>query len=158
FLPETVRYHALREGRKLIAALEAHWLIANCTVNLAVLALFPLFGELYRYWTAGRVGLDQALLSYMLLSVVIANPVGLITNYLIGISARGAVPATLAARGLAPPPPAAVLLPRLGLAGVGIAVVLGELIGSIGLALPFFRRQIRNLDSVPPVPAWRPVA
>ena len=37
-VPEIVRYHALRDGKKLVAAVEAYWLIANNVMNLSILS------------------------------------------------------------------------------------------------------------------------
>jgi len=155
-LPEIVRYHALREGRKLVAAVEAYWLIANSFMNLSILACFPFFGVLYRYWTGGKVDLDESLLCYLLLSVTVATPLALITNYLVGINELRATIAIFTARGLVPIAAGLVLLPHFGVAGVGIAVVLGEIVGPICCGLPYFRQQLRKLDSVPEIPAWRP--
>jgi O-antigen/teichoic acid export membrane protein len=155
-LPEIVRYHALHEGRKLVAAVEANWLIANNSMNLSILVGFPFFGPLYHYWTGGRVELDESLLCYLLLSVVAASPVTLITNYLVGINDLRATAAIFAARGLVPIAAGLALLPIFGMAGVGVAIVLGEVIGPICIGLPHFRQQLRKLDEVPEIPAWQP--
>ena len=155
-LPEIVRYHALREGKKLVAAVEAYWLIANNFMNLSILIGFPFFGPLYHYWTGGRVELDESLLCYLLLSVVAATPLSLITNYLVGINDMRATAAIYAARGLVPIVAGLALMPRFGMAGVGVAIVLGEFIGPICFGLPYFRQQLRKLDEVPEIPAWLP--
>src|SRR5262249_10503990 len=126
-LPEVVRYHAQRDPNKLVAALETHWLLTACATNLSILACLPFFGEVYRHWTGGRVALDEPLLCWLLLSVVVAAPAALITNYLVGINELRAVTALFAARGLVPLGAGLALLPALGMAGVGLAVVLGEI-------------------------------
>jgi O-antigen/teichoic acid export membrane protein len=123
-LPEIVRYHALRDGKKLVAAVEAYWLIANNVMNLSVLVCFPFFGPLYHRWTGGKVELDESLLCYLLLSVVAATPLALITNYLVGINEMRATAAIYAARGLVPIVAGFALLPSFGMAGVGVAIVL----------------------------------
>lgn len=156
--PEVVRYHAQRDPKKLVTALEAHWLAANCLVNLSILACFPFFDDLYVYWTGGSVALDEALLSYLLLAVVVGTPGALITNYLVGINDLRAVTAIFAARGLVPLGAGLVLLPSLGMAGVGLGVVLGELVGPIALGLFRFRRQLGRFGSGLRPPAWGPVA
>jgi O-antigen/teichoic acid export membrane protein len=155
-LPEIVRYHALREGKKLVAAVEAYWLIANNFMNLSILVAFPFFAPLYHYWTGGRVALDPSLLCYLLLSVVAATPLALITNYLVGINDMRATAAIYAARGLVPIVAGLALLPSFGMAGVGVAIVLGEFLGPICFGLPYFRKHLRKLGEVPKIPAWLP--
>jgi O-antigen/teichoic acid export membrane protein len=155
-VPEIVRYHALRDGKKLVAAVEAYWLIANNVMNLSVLVCFPFFAPLYHYWTGGRVELDQSLLCYLLLSVVAATPLALITNYLVSINELRATAAIFAARGLVPIAAGLALLPSFGIAGVGVAIALGEILGPIGCGLPYFRRELRKLGEVPDIPAWQP--
>lgn len=157
-IPEIVRYHAQRDPRKLGAALEANWLIANCAVNLSVLACFPFLDEFYRFWTGGRVVLDDSLLCYLLLSVVVSMPAALITSYLVSVNELRAVTGIFAARSLVPLAAGVALMPSLALAGVGIAVVLGEIAGPIALGLPYFRRQLRDLGAVGPIAAWQPMA
>jgi O-antigen/teichoic acid export membrane protein len=155
-LPEIVRYHALREGKKLVAAVEAYWLIANNFMNLSILIGFPFFAPLYHYWTGGRVDLDQSLLCYLLLSVVAATPLALVTSYLVGINDMRATAAIYAARGLVPIAAGLALMPSFGMAGVGVAIVLGEFIGPICFGLPYFRKHLRRLGEVPEIPAWAP--
>jgi len=96
------------------------------------------------------------LLCYLLLSVVAATPLALITNYLVGINDMRATAAIYAARGLVPIAAGLALLPSFGMAGVGVAIVLGEIIGPIGCGLPYFRQQLRKLGDVPAIPAWQP--
>jgi hypothetical protein len=99
---------------------------------------------------------EGSLLCYLLLSVVAATPLALITNYLVGINELRATAAIYAARGLVPIAAGLALLPSFGLAGVGVAIVLGEIIGPFGCGLPYFRRQLRTLGEVPEIPAWLP--
>src|SRR5262245_5243340 len=102
FLPDVVRYHAHRDTAKILAMLEAHWLLASGLVNLSILLCLPFLDELYRVWTRGQVALDRALLDALLIGVVIGTPASLIGVYLVGINRLRAVTATFAARGLLP--------------------------------------------------------
>jgi O-antigen/teichoic acid export membrane protein len=155
--PEVVRYHAQNDARKLVAALEAHWLIANCVVNLSILACLPFIDDAYRTWTAGRVALEPALLSTLLLSVVVGTPGSLIMLYLGGINDLRAVTALYTVRGLVPLGVGLALLPSLGVVGVGVGVVLGELLGPVLVGGLHFRRRLRRFGSVA-TPRWQPSA
>jgi O-antigen/teichoic acid export membrane protein len=156
-LPEVVRYHALHDARKLVAGLEAHWLIANCVVNVSILACLPFIDEAYRAWTAGRIELDRALLSTLMLAVVVGSPASLIALYLNGINDLRAVTTLYAVRGLVPLAVGIALLPSLGVVGVGIGIVLGELLGPVLAGGLHFRKQLRRLGSSA-IPRWQPAA
>ena len=156
-LPEVVRYHALSDARKLVAGLEAHWLIANCVVNVSILASLPFIDEAYRAWTGGRVALDPALLSTLLLAVVIGSPASLIALYLNGINDLRAVTVLYAVRGLAPVAVGLALLPSLGVVGVGVGIAAGELLGPLLAGGLHFRKQLRRLGSSA-IPKWQPAA
>jgi O-antigen/teichoic acid export membrane protein len=144
-LPEVVRYHAQRDGRKLYTAYQAHLVIATTAVNVSILASHPFLDDLYRYWTAGRIALDEPLLSWLLLAIVVATPGALITNYLLGINELRSVTLIFATRGLLPLGIGLALLPTFGLAGVGAALVVGELVGSLCLGIALFRQQLTRL-------------
>ena len=157
-LPDVVRYHALGDGGKLRTAYEAHLVIATTAVNASILAGFPFLGDLYRHWTGGRVALDEALLCWLLLAIVVGTPGALIVHYLTGINQLRSVTLIFAARGLLPLALGLALLPSFGLAGVGVALVLGELTGPLCLGLLIFRRQLGRLGVAAAVPTARPMA
>lgn len=156
-LPDVVRYHAQSDARKLVAALEAHWLIANCLVNVSTLAFLPFLDDIYGLWTGGRVALDSALLCTMLLAVVVATPGSLIVVYLTGVNDLRAVTTVFAVRGLVPLGAGLALLPSLGLMGVGVGIVLGEILGSVLVGGLYLRRQLRRSGSME-TPRWQPMA
>jgi O-antigen/teichoic acid export membrane protein len=156
--PEVVRYHANRDANKLIAAQEVYWLIASSTVNLSILACVPFLAPLYRLWTGGRIPLDEPLLCYLLLSVSITTVGSLITTYLVGINQLRAATAIFAARGLVPLALGAVLLPVLGISGVGVAVVLGEVVGQVMFGFFYFGRELQDLGASLAAQTWGPTA
>lgn len=155
--PEIVRYHAQNDAKKLVAAVETHWLIANCVVNFSILACLPFIDDAYRLWTDGRVALEPALLSTLLLAVVVATPGSLIALYLTGINDLRAVTVLFAVRGLVPLAAGLALLRPLGVVGVGVGVVLGEFLGPVVVGGLYFRRQLRRSGSVK-APRWQPAA
>jgi O-antigen/teichoic acid export membrane protein len=156
-LPDVVRYHARKDASKLVASLEAHWWISNGLVNLSVLLSLPFLDALYRAWTRGHVALDTPLLALFLLSVVVGTPGGLIVVYLVGINHLRAVSAVFAARGLVPIAVGMALLPELGVAGVGVGIALGELLGPVLVGGLYVRGLLAGMEGAP-APIWQPSA
>jgi O-antigen/teichoic acid export membrane protein len=156
-LPDVVRYHAQGEPRKLVAMLEAHWLVANCLVNLSILACFPFLDAVYRAWTRGLVELDPGLLCAMLLAVVVGAPGSLIAVYLTGINHLRAVTLLYAVRGVVPLAVGFTLLPSLGLTAVGAGIALGELLGPVLVGGLYLRSELQRSGSAV-APRWQPIA
>jgi O-antigen/teichoic acid export membrane protein len=156
-LPDVVRYHAQREPKKLVAMLEANWLISNAVVNLSVVACLPFLDTIYHTWTRRLVALDPGLLCLLLLAVVVGTPGALIVVYLTGINDLRAVTAVYSVRGLAPLVVGALLLPTLGVAGLGIGIVLGELLGPVVVGGLYLREHLRRAGSHE-APRWQPIA
>jgi O-antigen/teichoic acid export membrane protein len=155
--PELVRYHAHGDARKLAAALETHWLVANVLVNGSVLASLPFLDDVYHLWTGGQVALDPVLLCAMLIAIVAASPGALIVLYLTGINDLRAVTVLFAVRGLVPLGVGLALLPSLGAVGVGVGVALGEFLGPVVVGGFCLRRQLRRFAEPHP-PRWLPSA
>lgn len=156
-LPDVVRYHAQGEPRKLVAMLEAHWLVANCLVNLSILVCLPFLDLVYRTWTNGLVALDPGLLCIMLLVVVVGTPGSLIVVYLTGINHLRAVTALYAVRGLVPLAVGFALLPSLGLIGVGLGLAAGELLGPVLVGAWYLQLELRRSGGAGS-PRWQPAA
>jgi O-antigen/teichoic acid export membrane protein len=156
-LPDVVRYHAQGEGRKLAAALEAHWLISNAMVNLSILAVLPFLDPLYRAWTGGRVVLDRTLLASLLVAVVVGTPGALVVAFLTSINALRAMSTLFAVRGLVPLAAGAALLPWLGVVGVGVGIALGELLGPVVVGGLYLRSVLRRYGNDAPL-RWQPAA
>ena len=81
----------------------------------------------------------------LLLSIAVGTPGALIVQYLTGINELRAVTLIFTARGLLPLALGFALLPSLGLAGIGVALVVGEFIGPLCLGVLLFRRRLARL-------------
>ncbi|MGH8560329.1 MAG: lipopolysaccharide biosynthesis protein [Methylococcales bacterium] len=146
-LPDVVRYHAASDGAKLIAIQKAHWFLAGTAVNLSILLLFPFIEYAYGYWTARQLVLDKSLLCALLGGVTFANLGGLINIYLNGINRTRDVLAIAIVRGGLALGLGVFLLPGNGPVGLGIAIVVGEFVGTLVLGYYFFSREIFYLGS-----------
>ncbi|MDQ3776857.1 MAG: hypothetical protein M3461_22150 [Pseudomonadota bacterium] len=141
-LPDVVRYSATGEGRKLVTISEAYAVVVGSTVNLGVLITYPLMEPIYSYWTAHVVALDKSLFCVLLASVVLANVGGLITLYLNGINSLGVVLAASVIRGTLSLVVGGFLFFHFGLAGFGMAILVGELLALLVLGHYFLRREL----------------
>ena len=130
-LPEVVRYNSTGEVRKLVTTCEAYWVVVGSTVNVCVLITYPFIKPLYGYWTTHSMSLDKALLCLLLASVVVANTGGLITLYLNGINSLRAVLAVSSVRASIILLAGGILFKYFGLAGVGIGILLGEVLAQL---------------------------
>lgn len=138
-LPEVVRFHAHGETAKLAATQQVHWLLTGTVVNLGVLLSYPLLPELYRYWTARAVALDNSLLCLLLASVVAANFSALMSMHLNGINSLRIGLAAAVVRAVLGLGVGAWLFPALGLVAFGVGVLAGELAAG-ALTAGFFHR------------------
>jgi O-antigen/teichoic acid export membrane protein len=149
-LPEVVRFHANREGGKLVAIHEAHWVLVGTAVNLGILASYPLLRPLYGIWTCHRVALDGTLLCLLLASVAVSSAGSLMSTYLGGVNNVRSVFSTSAIRGAAGILGGLALHRWLGTAAFGLSILAGE---AIVLALTFsyfFRSELGELSVRPP--------
>lgn len=127
-LPEVVRYHALGQGRKLVATTEAYWVLVGTTLNLGILLAYPWIDVLYGFWTSHTIDLNVPLLCLLLGSVAISNAGGLFTLYLNGINRTRVILATSLIRGFMTLLVGGVLFERIGLVGLGAGMLGGELL------------------------------
>lgn len=156
-LPEVVRYYATGEGRKLVSICEAYWVVVGSTVNLGVLLTYPLIKPMYGFWTTHMVDLDKSLLCLLLASVVLANVGGLITLYLNGINSLGVVLAASAGRGMLSLVAGGFLFFHFGLAGLGMAILGGELLALMVLSRYFVNRELPRQGVSLPILALAPI-
>jgi O-antigen/teichoic acid export membrane protein len=141
-LPEVVRYHATQEGQKIVTVSEAYWVLVGTAVNLGVLVTYPLIRPMYSYWTAHTVVLDRSLLCLLLASVVVTNVGGLVTMYLNGINSLRVVLAASVIRGILSLFVGGLLYHSFGLAGFGIGILGGELLGLLVMGRYFVMREL----------------
>lgn len=150
-LPEVVRYHANREGGKLVAIHEAHWVLVGTAVNLGILLCFPLIRPLYGFWTRYRVALDGTLLCLLLAAVAVASAGALMSTYLAGINNIRSVFSTSFVRGAIGLVGGLALHGRFGIAAFGLSVLVAELVVLAILFMVFFRSELQDLGLRPPV-------
>jgi O-antigen/teichoic acid export membrane protein len=136
-LPEVVRLHATGQAQKLSVINESYWTLVGSTVNLGTLLIFPALPFFYEHWTGRAVALDHSLMSLMLAAVIIANAGGLIAVHLNGLNRLAVVLGASLARAVAGLGGGALLVGKLGLAGVGLGILVGEALATVLLTRTF---------------------
>lgn len=157
-LPDVVRYHATGDGQKLVIISEAYWVLVGSAVNFGVLLTYPLIKPTYGFWTSHRVDLDKSLLCLLLASVVVANAGGLITLYLNGINSLRVVLAASVVRGIFNLGVGGLLFFYLGLAGFGVAILVGELLALLIMGQYFVRRELSQQGVRLPLLSLAPIS
>lgn len=148
-LPDVVRFHAKSEGPKLIAVHEAHGVIVGSAVNLSILLAYPLIPPLYKYWTHHAVALDKVLLCTLLASVSLMNLGAMMNTYLTGINHHRTILSTAIARGAVSLVFGGAMLAYIGIGGLGLGVLVGELV-AFALLVYFFNKSVRmHLQTYP---------
>ncbi len=157
-LPDVVRYHAKKEGYKLVTISEAHWVLISTFINLGILVTYPLVAPLYGYWTTHAVSLNKPLLCMLLSTVALANVGALISMYLNGINSLRVVLLSSVARALVSLVIGGVLLAYFGFAGLGFAVLVSELLALVIMGYYFIRIELAQLGAGLPVTALMPIS
>jgi O-antigen/teichoic acid export membrane protein len=157
-LPDVVRYRAKREGYKLLTISQAHWVLISTFINLGILVTYPLIDPLYGYWTIHAVPLNKPLLCLLLSSIALANAGALIGMYLNGINSLRVVFLTSLVRGLTSLTGGGVLLAYFGFAGLGFAILVGELLALVIMGYFFVRIELAQLGVRLPIPSLSPIS
>ena len=71
--PELIRFHALKDGKKISQVIETNWLITNIIVNIPFLIIVPFVEQLYNIWTNDKLTFDKTLFFTLAVSVSIIS-------------------------------------------------------------------------------------
>lgn len=139
-MPEMVRFSALGQHDKLADTLRSIWLVTGVPVNLGLCLGLPFYEPLYVAWTRGEMPFDTGLFS--LLGVAISlRCFGSPLNALIaGLNALRAQVWINAGQSAVLLGALALAVSRFGLQAAGLAVALGELVGSVAIPIIIIRR------------------
>ena len=127
-LPETLRFHAHGDAKKLYAMNQVYWVLVGSAVNWGVLLSYFLLPRLYSFWTGDAVELDNALLCLLLASVVVTNVGAIMSLHLNAINSLRLIVGASAVRCLFGLGGGLMGYEQLGLASFGVGILSGELI------------------------------
>ena len=157
-LPEVVRYHAKGEGAKLAIGCETYWVLVGTAVNAGILITYPLIDPIYAYWTNHTLLLNKPLLCELLASVMLINVGGYISLFFNGINSLRILLFASLARGIFSLLLGGWLSLRLGLAGFGLGIVVGELIALALQSYGFIKGVLLGYGVHLPMHSLMPVA
>jgi len=156
-LPDVVRFAATGEGRKLVTLSEAYWVIVGSILNLGVLLTYPFVEGVFGHWTAHSIALNKPLHCFLLASVVVSNVGGLFSLYFNGNNHVGVLLMLSILRGVAGLLLGGLLFMQLGLVGIGIAIMGGEVLVLILLSNQFMRRELPRQGGTMPMLSIAPI-
>ena len=142
-LPDMIRLHANHQTDKMMMLAKTHAWLAGTLVNLGILASLPFLPWAYGLWTHWKLELDFGLLAGLLAGVLLVNAGSFISTYLAGINHARAILVIALLRCAVSLVFAWLLLPAIGLAGVGVGIVSAEAVGFVIIAGYYFPRTIR---------------
>lgn len=127
-LPDIVRFHATKELRKFIMVHKTHVLLMSVIINLSIMLAYPLIDTVYLYWTRGKLPIDHRLICLLLASVSVFALNSLFNTFLTGLNNGRYLVVMGALRGLFVLLAGYFLLPIFGLSGIGMAILLAEIL------------------------------
>ncbi|NJO87356.1 MAG: hypothetical protein HC821_05105 [Lewinella sp.] len=143
--PELIRYHSKTEGSKITDVMAANWLVSGLLVNLPLLALTPAVGYLYQLWTQQQLEFDTKLFAWLAVGVTLGNFGRSFCVYLTGINHLKSIFLMSSVRFALVFSLSFYLLPSLGLSGLGLAIMLGEIFSSVFIPWYFTASELAKM-------------
>lgn len=141
--PELVRYFVKGEKEKIKATIETNWFLTSLIINVPVIICLPFIEYLYVWWTKGKLLFDPLLFYSFLLSVAVITSGKSFVTILTSINSLRTVMIISVTRFVITYVLSWILLKHWGLAGLGIAVLIAEMVSS-GFLPAFFVYRMLN--------------
>jgi O-antigen/teichoic acid export membrane protein len=133
--PEIIMYHSKGENRKIILLFETNWFIAGLIVNIPFILLAPFIEKLYTLWVKHALVFDIKLYYLLTLSVAFVNFGRSYVTYLTSTNSLFSMMIITVSRFSLTIGLSFILLPYYHLIGIGIAILVAEMISSFILPL-----------------------
>ena len=134
--PDLIKYHAKRETEKLQSTLNANWFFSGLVVNIGLILVIPFAQQIFNIWTKGIINFDFNLFISLAASISVINFGAGLYNYVYGINNLSAVSVITIIRVIILFAFSYYLSGIMGLSGIGVAVLISEILSSI--ILPYF--------------------
>ena len=144
-VPDIVRFHARGEKEKLIISLNTNWFVCGVIVNTGIILLLPFVKEIYLLWTNGQLEFNFSLFLCLAVSVSLFNFGAGLNAYLININDLTAQVIITSTRVVAIFITGFLLLKSSGILGLGIGIVLSEILASVILTVFFVNLHLRKM-------------
>lgn len=135
-LPEIARYHAKREFDKINIVFNSQWFFSGAIINIAIVMVIPFIESIYIYWTKDMLKFDFTLFITLAASMSLINFGSGYLFYLTSINSLISQTTITIVRGIIIFTGGYFLVKPFGLVGIGLAILLSEIICSV--ILPFF--------------------
>ena len=146
-LPDIVRFHATKEPRKFIMIHKTHILLMSIIINLSIMLAYPLIDTVYLYWTRGKLPIDHRLICLLLASVSVFALNSLFNTFLTGLNNGRYLIVMGFLRGLFVLIAGYFLLPIFGLSGIGMAILLAEVLLMVANTFIFIRGELKSIGA-----------
>lgn len=135
-LPDFVRYHTAQEKDKLNSVFTANWFFSGVIVNISIMLVIPFADTIFTIWTKGLIIFDFKLFISLAASISMINFGAGLYSYLFAINSLRAILVITITRVIVLFVFSYYLSGLMGLAGIGVAVLISEIFSS--LILPYF--------------------
>jgi O-antigen/teichoic acid export membrane protein len=146
---DLVRYHVRREAEKLVAVFSFFWLLSGALINGGFVAGLYLVEPVYAYWTRGKLAFDRTLFCWLAAAILVRTLAAPMQSYLAAINHLKAQALSSALRAALTVGGVLLLAPAHGLGGVGLALFIAELAGSLLLPGWFAGHSVTRLGHRP---------
>lgn len=134
--PDLIKYHAKKETEKLQSTLNANWFFSGLVVNIGLIIVLPFASAIFKLWTKGLIQFNLELFISLAASISVINYGAGLYNYIYGINNLRAVSIIMITRVIFLFIFSYYLSGLMGLSGIGLAVLISEILSS--LILPYF--------------------
>lgn len=148
--PDIIRYHALKEFDKIRGVLALYWSVACGALAISFIGLSVVIEPVYRLWTHGSLEFDHWLFVALSAGVLVRAVGAPLVTIINSVNDLGGSSIVAVVRGASCILASFVLGSVLGLAGLGVAVILSEILGSVVAPLLVFSRRYRQESPVVP--------
>lgn len=136
-IPDIIRFHTKGEKNKLNLIFDTNWFIAGLLVNLPFLIVAPFIQLFYKLWVKNNLQFNFNLYILLTLSVAFINTGRSYMEYLSSINSVRSMMIITISRVLLTIGIGFFITPILGLIGIGISILIAEIICSFVLPILF---------------------
>lgn len=147
--PDMIRFHSIGEPEKLRSVFHSQWFFSGLIVNVSLSAVLPILETIYNIWTRGQLEFNLPLFMALAVSVSMINFGAGFYQYLVSINHLSSQTVINFTRIIVLFGSALLLIKTYGLAGLGAAIVVSELICSMLLPYYFINRLAKSMGYEP---------
>jgi O-antigen/teichoic acid export membrane protein len=143
-LPDIAKFHAKKESSKLNIIFNSHWFFSGIIVNIGLILILPFIEDIYIFWTKGILQFDYGLFISLAASISLINFGSGYYFYLTSINSLTAQTVITAVRVVLVFGTGYYFISLYGLVGIGISIMISEIICSTILPALFVKRELKR--------------